>query len=147
MADSSATTVRCHAEQTEVTLRSRTMLLDFTGECRVEENGNGVRLTGVRLSADLPDAGGPEDGGTVVLEQDGESTTSGPEVSVLFTASVTQPGGEVRLTTGDRARWRVSAGPRFEPADGEVHLVLAEAPEATVLTVGRLELRVEDARV
>jgi hypothetical protein len=145
MADSSATTVRCHAEQTEVTLRSRTMLLDFTGECRVEENGNGVRLTGLRLSAELPDAGGPEDGGTVVLEQEGESEASGTDVSVLFTASVTQPGAEVGLTTGDRARWRVSAGPRFEPVGEEIHLVLAEAPDATVLTVSKLELRVESA--
>ncbi len=129
MADSSATTVRCHAEQAEVTLRSRTVLLDFTGECRVRDNA----VSGLRLSADLPDAGGPEDGGTIVLEQDGE----------LLTAVVRQPGGEVRLTTEEAARWRAGTGQRFEPADEEVRLVLAEAPDATVLSVRGLKLQVE----
>ncbi|KOV90028.1 hypothetical protein [Nocardia sp. NRRL S-836] len=143
--NSTETSVRCRAEQTEVTLRSRTVLLDFTGECRLREDGDAVRLTGLRLSAELPDAGGPEDGGTVVLEQEGESGTEGREVTVLFTASVRQPGGQVRLTTEDRARWTVSTGPRFEPAGDEVRLVLAEAPDTVVLSVRGLALRVDNA--
>ncbi|ANZ40816.1 hypothetical protein BBK82_37345 [Lentzea guizhouensis] len=128
MADSSATTVRCHAEQTEVTLRSRTVLLDFTGECRVR----GTALSDLRLSADLPDAGGPEDGGTVVLTQDGER----------LTAVVTQPDGEVRLTSEKAVGWKGS-GSRFE-ADEEFVLVLEEAPDAPVLSVRGLKLQVEN---
>jgi hypothetical protein len=43
-----------------------------------------LQLTGSRLVADLPDAGGPEDGGTVLLEGAGAS----------LTATVAQPGGK-----------------------------------------------------
>ncbi|MGZ3145352.1 hypothetical protein ACVDFE_25810 [Lentzea chajnantorensis] len=109
-----------------MTLRSKTVLLDLAGECRVE----GGAVAGLRLSADLPDAGGPEDGGTVVLEQDGDG----------LTAVVTQPGGEVRLRSEEPVRW-TGSGSRFET--GELTLVLAEAPDAPVLSAPGLELQVE----
>ncbi|MGW6443443.1 hypothetical protein [Lentzea sp. NPDC055074] len=105
---------RCSTERAEVTLRSKTMLLEFTGEC------DGDPLTWVRLSAELPDAGGPEDGGTIVLEQDG--------------AVVTQPDGEVRLTAQEPVRWGQG------PVDAD--FVLPESPEATVLAVRGLVVEV-----
>ena len=96
-------------------MRAKTMLLEFTGEC----DGDAVRLV-----ADLPDAGGPEDGGTIVLEQDG--------------ATVTQPDGEVRLTAREPIRW--GSG----PVDAD--FALAQSPEATVLTVRGLVVRTGPAR-
>ncbi|HEX8868446.1 MAG TPA: hypothetical protein VF821_22500 [Lentzea sp.] len=95
-----------------MTLRSKTMLLDFSGEC------DGARI---RLVADLPDAGGAEDGGTVVLERD--------------TATVTQPGGEIRLAAREPLRW--NGGP------ADVEFVLPESPESTVLAVRGLAVQVE----
>ncbi|MBM7860655.1 hypothetical protein [Lentzea nigeriaca] len=103
---------RCRADGAEVTLRSKTMLLDFTGEC----DGAAIRLV-----AELPDAGGAEDGGTVVLEQDA--------------ATVTQPGGEIRLAAREPLRWD------GEPVDAE--FVLPESPESTVLAVRGLAVQVE----
>ena len=117
------------SEGTEVTLRSKTMLLDFAGECRVERAGDAVRLTGLRLVADLPDAGGPEDGGTVRLEQDGD----------LLAATVAQPGGKVELTAPGPVRWSASDG-AVRLVD-EIVFVLAEAPESTVLSVRGLTVR------
>lgn len=105
---------RCHAERAEVTLRSKTMLLEFTGECDADS---------IRLTAELPDAGGPEDGGTIVLDQDG--------------ATVTQPDGEVRLTAHEPIRW--DAG----PIDADFALV--ESPEATVLAVRGLVVEVDSS--
>lgn len=110
-------TTRCHTERAEVTLRSKTMLLEFTGEC------DGDSLSAIRLTAELPDAGGPEDGGTIVLEQDG--------------AVVTQPDGEVRLTAHEPIRW--GAG----PVDAD--FALLESPEATVLSVRGLVVKVESS--
>ena len=107
----------CHAEGVEVTLRSKTMVLDFTGEC------DGPAAAGIRLVAELPDAGGAEDGGTVVLERDA--------------ATVVQPGGEIRLEARELLR-----------ADGEpvdVEFVLPESPESTVLAVRGLLVRLEPA--
>src|SRR5687768_17371164 len=101
----------------EVTLRSKTMVLDFEGECGVERTGDSVRPTGLRLVADLPDAGGPEDGGTVLLEQDGES----------LAATVAQPGGKVSLTSS-RVRWAAS-GQDLEAVD-EIGFVPPESPES-----------------
>ncbi|MGW4213513.1 hypothetical protein ACWEIJ_36390 [Lentzea sp. NPDC004789] len=95
-----------------MTLRSKTMVLDFIGEC------DGATM---RLVAELPDAGGAEDGGTVVLEQDG--------------ATVTQPGGEIRLAAREPLRWD------GEPVDAE--FVLPESPESTVLAVRGLAVQVE----
>ncbi|MDT7786804.1 MAG: hypothetical protein QOF58_5223 [Pseudonocardiales bacterium] len=115
--------------QAEVTLRSKTMVLDFEGECEVERAGDSVRMTGLRLVAELPDAGGPEDGGTVLLRQDGDA----------LAATVVQPGGEVSLTTRHDVRWTES-GQGFEPVDGEIGFVLPESPEATVLSVRGLRL-------
>lgn len=111
------TTTRCHAEGVEVTLRSKTMVLDFTGECEDEATA------GIRLVAELPDAGGAEDGGTVVLEQD--------------SATVTQPGGEIRLTVQNPVSW--NGGPV------DVEFVLPESPESTVLAVRGLVVRLETA--
>jgi hypothetical protein len=119
------------SEGTEVTLRSKTMLLDFEGECQVERAGDSVRLTALRLVADLPDAGGPEDGGTVLLEQAGDS----------LAATVTQPGGKVELTTREGLRWAGSGG-AVELAEDEVGFVLPESPESTVLSVRGLTVRV-----
>jgi hypothetical protein len=34
-----------------VTLRAKTMMLDFEGECRVERTGDSVRLSGLRAGA------------------------------------------------------------------------------------------------
>lgn len=109
------TTTRCHARDVEVTLRAKTMVLDFTGEC------DGEAMTGLRLVAELPDAGGPEDGGTVVLEQG--------------TATVTQPGGEVHLEAREPVSWD------GEPVD--VDFVLPESPESTVLAVRGLAVALE----
>ncbi|WP_434443428.1 hypothetical protein [Lentzea sp. E54] len=130
---------RARSEGTEVTLRSKAMVLDFEGECQVEHDGDSVRLTGVRLVAELPDAGGPEDGGTVVLAQAGDSKQAGRDLVVPLEASVTQPGGKVRLTAVEDARWTSGPGGGFECA--EVDFVLPEAPEATVLTVRGLIVR------
>ncbi|MFC3895212.1 hypothetical protein ACFOWZ_27325 [Lentzea rhizosphaerae] len=98
-----------------MTLRSKTMVLDFTGECDV--------VAGIRLVAELPDAGGAEDGGTVVLEQDA--------------ATVTQPGGEIRLAARETLRW--DGGPV------DVEFVLPESPESTVLAVRGLVVQLEPA--
>ncbi|GHH40644.1 hypothetical protein [Lentzea cavernae] len=97
-----------------MTLRSKTMVLDFTGECDGSE---------IRLVAELPDLGGAEDGGTVVLERDA--------------ATVVQPGGEIRLEA--REPVRVDG----EPVD--VEFVLPESPESTVLSVRGLLVRLESA--
>jgi hypothetical protein len=119
------------AERTEVTLRSKTMVLDFAGECRVEGDGDAARLAGLRLVAELPDAGGPEDGGTVVLEQDEDSG------AVAFVA---QPGGRVELTTRRPVRWAASgSGPVFA-TDDQIEFVLPQAGESTVLLVRGLAL-------
>ncbi len=130
---------KARAEQTEVTLRSKTMVLDFEGECRVEREGDSLRLTGLRLVADLPDAGGQEDGGTVVLEQTGDSRQAGRDVTVPLGASVAQPGGEVRLTAPD-VRWTPGSGGELVAAEDEIGFVLAEAPESTVLFVRGLRV-------
>lgn len=113
----------------EVTLRSKTMLLDFQGECGVERAGDSVRLTGLRLVADLPDAGGPEDGGTVLLEQDGDS----------LAATVAQPGGKVELTARGHVRW-AAAGQNVEAVGDEIGFVLPQWPGSTVLSVRGLRL-------
>ncbi|MET8764224.1 hypothetical protein [Lentzea sp. NPDC004782] len=105
------TRTRCRADGAEVTLRSKTMVLDFAGEC------DGT--AGIRLVAELPDAGGAEDGGTVVLERDA--------------ATVTQPGGEIRLAAREPLHWD------GEPVDAE--FVLPESPESTVLSVRGLVVR------
>ncbi|MEU0877340.1 hypothetical protein ABZ345_01975 [Lentzea sp. NPDC005914] len=112
----------------EVTLRSKTMVLDFEGS--VERAGDSVRLSGLRLVADLPDAGGPEDGGTVLLEHDGDS----------LTATVVQPGGKVELTTSGDVRWTESA--EGLAAGDEICFALPESPESTILSVRGLVLRV-----
>lgn len=114
----------------EVTLRSKTMVLDFEGECGVERLAGSVRPTGLRLVAPLPDAGGPEDGGTVLLEQNGDS----------LAATVEQPGGKVELTTTDQVKWAASGG-ELEAVD-EIGFVLPGSPESTVLSVRGLVLHV-----
>ena len=111
------TTTLCRAEGVEVTLRAKTMVLDFTGECEDET------IAGIRLVAELPDAGGAEDGGTVVLEQD--------------SATVTQPGGEIRLTAQNPVSWNGG------PVDAE--FVLPESPESTVLAVRGLVVQLAPA--
>jgi hypothetical protein len=111
------TRTRCRAEGAEVTLRSKTMVLDFAGDCE------GPEAAGIRLVAELPDAGGAEDGGTVVLEQDA--------------ATVTQPGGEIRLAAREPLRW--------DDGPVDVEFVLPESPESTVLTVRGLLVRKEPA--
>ncbi|HEX7309238.1 hypothetical protein [Lentzea sp.] len=126
MADSAG---KARAEGTEVTLRSKTMVLDFEGEYRVGRAGDSVRPAELRLVADLPDLGGQEDGGTVVLEQAGGS----------LGASVAQPGGDVRLVASGDVRWTSPADGELA-ADGEIGFVLAEAPESTVLVVRELRI-------
>ncbi|SDK83889.1 hypothetical protein SAMN04488074_107265 [Lentzea albidocapillata subsp. violacea] len=100
-----------------MTLRSKKMVLDFTGDC------DGAGSAGIRLAAELPDAGGAEDGGTVVLEQNA--------------ATITQPGGEIRLTAREPLRW--------DDGPVDVEFVLPESPESTVLTVRGLVVRLEPA--
>lgn len=130
---------KARAEQTEVTLRSKTMVLDFEGECRVERTGDAVRLTGLRLVAALPDAGGQEDGGTVVLEQTGDSRQTGEEVAAPLGATVDQPDGAVELIAD--VRWTAEPGGDLVAADDEIGFVLAEAPESTVLYVRNLRVQ------
>lgn len=90
------------------------MYLDFEGECRLEREENAVRLTGLRLVAELPDAGGPEDGGTVVLEQIGDSSPAGKDVAVPLAAAVEQPGG--RTCGGPRPPAGTSSRSATRPA-------------------------------
>ncbi|SDG57434.1 hypothetical protein SAMN05216553_109149 [Lentzea fradiae] len=130
---------KARAEQTEVTLRSKTMVLDFEGECRVERTGDSVRLSGLRLVAELPDPGGREDGGTVVLEQTGDSRQTGEEVAVPIGATVAQPDGEVKLIAD--VRWTAESAGDLVAADDEIGFVLAEAPESTVLFVRNLRVK------
>lgn len=145
--------LRCHAEGTEVTLRAKTMLLDFTGECRLGRGGNTLRLTGFRLTAELPDAGGAEDGGTVALEQAG-AVTARPQgggrvaydLTVPLSATVTQPDGMIQLDASEPARWRVTTAAfppqgEFELEGDAVDFVLPESPESTTLVVRGLTLR------
>src|SRR5690349_18578646 len=94
------TRTRCHAEGAEVTLRSKKMVLDFAGDC------DGTDAAEIRLVAELPDAGGAEDGGTVVLERNA--------------ATVTQPGGEIRLAAREPLRW--------DDGPADVEFVLPESP-------------------
>ena len=107
----------------EVTLRSKTMVLDFEGDYEVEHG----KPAGLRLVAELPDAGGQEDGGTVLLEQAGDA----------LTATVVQPGGKLELSTA--VRW-TAAGRDVEPV-GEIAFMLPESPDATVLSIRGLVLR------
>ncbi|SMD19324.1 hypothetical protein [Lentzea albidocapillata] len=144
--------LRCHAEGTEVTLRAKTMVLDFSGECRLERGPSRLRLTGLKLQAELPDAGGAEDGGTVVLEQAG-TVTARPQgggqvaydLTVPLSATVTQPDGRVRLNASAPARWRVTTAAfppqgEFELAGDAIDFVLPESPESTTLVVRALAL-------
>ncbi|MFS8096935.1 hypothetical protein LFM09_07315 [Lentzea alba] len=149
---SSEIALRCRAEGTEVTLRAKTMVLDFVGECRLERGSNTLRLTGFKLVAELPDAGGAEDGGTVELEQAG-TVTARPQgggrvaydLMVPLSATVTQPGGLIQLDASAPARWRVTTAAfppqgEFELTGDTIDFVLPESPESATLVVRDLSL-------
>lgn len=154
--------LRCRASDVEFTLRSKPVLVDFTGTCLVTAEGDGpgpVRLSGLRLVAELPDAGGREDGGTITLEQSGDGGVLHPgksgarfedDLVIGLGATVEQPGGVVHATARDEVRF-TTAGASCPSGDGEyelagpVDLILADTPEVTVARIDRLVLRAEPA--
>ncbi|MEV0675021.1 hypothetical protein AB0I60_00720 [Actinosynnema sp. NPDC050436] len=151
------TALRCHASDVELTLRSKPVLVDFsgTGTLTSKADGGAARLSGLRLVADLPDAGGPEDGGTVTLEQggdgsDGVSTADGGDLVITLDAAVDQPGGTVRATTRDAARFSTAHAPgpsasgRYELVE-PIELIMADAPEVVVARIDELVLHGEPA--
>ncbi|MET9630449.1 hypothetical protein ABZX92_23555 [Lentzea sp. NPDC006480] len=148
--------LHCRADGIEVTLRARTMVLDLTGGCRLERGPNTLRLTGLKLVAELPDAGGEQDGGTVALEQvsDVNARPQGGgrlayDLSVPLSATVTQPDGVIRLQASAPARWRVTTAAfppqgEFELAGDTIDFVLPESPESATLVVRGLTLRMSE---
>ncbi|WP_199442793.1 hypothetical protein [Umezawaea beigongshangensis] len=160
--------LRCHAPETAVTVRAKPVLVDFTGECTVqvrERSGDGgtaveLRVLALSLSAELPDAGGSEDGGTVVLEQDdtsgGDSGTvrlvgDRYEVRLVTGLAMTlrQPGGTVRLTARGPVELTADAA-HFPPrADGlaltePVRFVLGDNDDVTPAQIDELVVRLDE---
>jgi hypothetical protein len=159
----------CRVSGAAVTLRSKPVLVDFGGECRIAvEAGDGAdavatRLTGLRLTGELPDAGGPEDGGTIVLELDeaAANTETGllrplPDVPSRFAndlvgacaLTVHQPDSTVRAVARNPVRLS-AARTAFPPSGDEYRLVepvdftLPEAPDVTIARVEELVVRLD----
>lgn len=152
----------CRVSGAAVTLRSRPVLVDLVGECRVRvEEGSGdsvgTRLVGLRLTGDLPDAGGPEDGGTLTLElEDSAAGVLRPlpdvpsrfanELVGTFTLTVDQPDSTVGAV--GRHPVRLSAARTAFPPDGDdyalaepVAFALPDVPDVTIATVEELVVR------
>jgi hypothetical protein len=155
----------CLASGVELTLRSKPVLVDFTGTCVLTaeaESSNALRLTGLRLVADLPDAGGPEDGGTVTLEQhdveaDGVLRPEGNSSShfandLVITLGVTveQPDGVVSGVADDAVKFSTAGASspsgvgRYELSE-PVDLVLPDNSEVTIAHIDSLVLQLDPA--
>jgi hypothetical protein len=154
--------MRCRASRTELTLRSKPVLVDFTGTCLLTAETRAdrvrLRLSDLHLVADLPDAGGPEDGGTVTLAQDGGSqlllddSTSrfANDLVVTLSATVEQPDGVVHAMTKKAAEFSTAgascpSGVGHYELSEQIDLVLADTPEVTIAHIDSLVLRVEPA--
>jgi hypothetical protein len=160
--------LRCHAPETAVTVRAKPVLIDFTGECTVElreRSGDRdgtveLRVLGLSLAAELPDAGGAEDGGTVVLERDGTSGGDSGTVRLVgdryevrlvtgLAMTLRQPGGTVRLVAEGPVEL-VATTAHFPPsADGlvltePVRFVLADDAEVTPAQIDELVVRFDE---
>jgi len=120
--------LRCHAPQTALTLRSRALRLDFNGHCTVADN---TGLLELHLVADLPDAGGAEDGGTVSLARS----------NGRFTATIKQPGSTTEVAAA-RPPAFTGSGHRYELSE-PVEFVMAGEPGATTLRIETMALELE----
>ncbi|MBB5958590.1 hypothetical protein FHS29_005198 [Saccharothrix tamanrassetensis] len=171
--------LRCRASGVEFTLRSRPVLVDFTGTCVLKAEADAdspepvrLRLSGLRLVADLPDAGGPEDGGTVTLEQDGAEGDGAKgdgaegdgvlrplpdspsrfanDLVVTLKATVDQPDGVVHAVARNAVKFSTarasypSGSGDYELSDA-IDLIMPDAPEVTVAQINSLRLRLDPA--
>ncbi|MEU4805633.1 hypothetical protein [Actinosynnema sp. NPDC023587] len=161
--------LRCRASGVEFTLRSKPVVVDFTGTCRLTaepdpDSPDSVRLrvSGLRLVADLPDPGGREDGGTVTLEQDADDADGvlrprpdsparfANDLVVTLGAVVEQPDGVVHAAARNAvgfstARASAPSGHgRYELSD-PVDLIMPDAPEVTVAQIHSLVLHLDPA--
>ncbi|ONI90993.1 hypothetical protein ALI144C_01840 [Actinosynnema sp. ALI-1.44] len=162
-------TIRCDAAEAEMSLRAKPLNVRFTGECTVRvakadqtDTRVDLELVAFQLTADLPDAGGAEDGGSVhVRLDDAEATSSGRVEQVSATsagfdmhlvvglcAEVQQPGGTVELVSEKPMRLSARLD-HFPPQDGRceleapVDLVVPDTPEATVVQLQNLPLTLQ----
>ncbi|CCH32578.1 hypothetical protein ABZ816_23440 [Actinosynnema sp. NPDC047251] len=156
--------LRCRASEVEFTLRSKPVLVDFAGTCSftADTDAQGTarfRLTGLRLTAELPDAGGPEDGGTITLVQDEDSvlrsSTESPshfadDLVIALGATVEQPGGKVQATVRNPAKFS-TAGASCPSGSGHyelvepIDLILPDSPEVTIAQIHSLVLHADPA--
>ncbi|MCS7477638.1 hypothetical protein ACFFQW_26655 [Umezawaea endophytica] len=155
----------CRASDVEITLRSKPVVVDFTGTCVLTaetDSPDAVRLTGLRLVANLPDAGGPEDGGTVTLEQDDVEADGvlrplrdspsrfANDLVITLGATVDQPDGVVRAVAGNAVEFS-TAGASSPSATGHyellepVDLVLPDNSEVTIAHIDSLVLQLDSA--
>ncbi|MET0132472.1 MAG: hypothetical protein ABW215_02655 [Kibdelosporangium sp.] len=136
--------LHCQALNTAITVRSKPMQVDFTGECsmRVAPDAGGALplvLTSMRLRAELPDAGGAEDGGTIALELRDTD----------LTATIVQPGGRIELISREPVE-QGGALPRFPPHDqpyrlgSQVDLVVPGSPDVTTAQLHELVLSIDE---
>ncbi|CAM3825601.1 hypothetical protein KIPE111705_26825 [Kibdelosporangium persicum] len=159
--------IRCDAPDAELTLRARPVRVRFTGDCTVRagarETADGItlELPSLALKAELPDAGGAEDGGTIEVrlkdteaKSIGHLRASSSQFDMLLVAdivaTVRQPGGTIEL--GSAQPMRLWAHLDHFPPRGEhcrlgapVDLVVPDSPEATVVQLQDLPLKVETA--
>jgi hypothetical protein len=154
--------MRCRASGAAVTVRSKSMLVEFTGYCavRVEEGSEAsmrMRVLDLSLVAELPDAGGPEDGGTITLARKGSTDEDSVllrspdarfyhDLIVDLTATIDQPGGSVNLVAKNPVQLTAVLA-AFPPKGDDYYLtepvdfVPAANPEATLLHIEELTLR------
>jgi hypothetical protein len=122
----------CRARDTTVTVRSRTTRLDFTGHCTVRATtGSRLELLEIHLVAELPDAGGAEDGGSITVSGDNRR----------LTATIDQPGGRTKTSSARPPALGTTGAPI-----GPIDFVLASGPESTILRVENLILELEHSR-
>jgi hypothetical protein len=156
--------MRCRTSRAAITVRAKSMFVEFTGYCavRVEagsDESERLRVLDLSLVAELPDAGGPEDGGTITLARN-ESTDQdsilllSPDARLRnhlvidLTAAIDQPGGAVELVAKNPAQL-TGVLTSFPPNGDDHHLaeqvdfVLADSPAATLLQISELVLRLD----
>jgi hypothetical protein len=156
--------IRCDTPDAELTLRAMPVKVRFTGDCTVrvgaQESADGttLELLSVALRAELPDAGGAEDGGTIEVRlKDTEAKSMGhlrassSQFDMLLVAdlvaTVRQPGGTIEL--GSAQPMQLWAHLDHFPPRGErcqlktpVDLVVPDSPEVTVIQLQNLPLKV-----
>ncbi|ALG12193.1 hypothetical protein [Kibdelosporangium phytohabitans] len=154
--------ISCAAPDAEIDLRAKPLKVTFTGSCTARaEAGSGdttasatLKLLSVTLTAELPDAGGAEDGGAIDMRLDDAEghillteDSSGLDLSLTFrlAAVVRQPGGTMELRADKPMELRTRLR-RFPPRGDQcqlrapVSLVVPDAPDVTVLQVRNLPL-------